>query len=251
MVKNILILSVLLSVSCWSQSQLPVFQFKTISTNDGLSNRSITAITEDSNGQIWIGTADGLNRLDGYRIKNFYYNPTTSKGVCNNTISVFNNSIPKQLWMGTASGVCYFDSKKNQFVLPDSKHKTNLNKEFFPHLLKCKNTFWVFGNTSMYNFTDATHVTENKYQFNPKTNRSVRRYFDATLDSNNRIWANNANYLLELDSKTMLPKQELYIGNQPNDGITKITPTTLYFWSKSDHYSRYCTLQRKFCNSRN
>lgn len=229
MAKNRYILFLFLSLCSWSQN-LPTFELKSITTADGLSNRSITAITEDSNGQIWIGTADGLNRLDGYRVKKYFYNPKLSKGICNNTVSVFNANLKNQLWMGTASGICYFDAIKNQFVKPDAQNKTPISKEFFPHPLYFQNTFWVFGSHHFYKIKDTSQITTFNYRFNPKTNRGIRRYFDVTIDANNRIWANNATYLLELEPRTMLPKKEIYVGTKPNDGLTKIIPQDQYLW---------------------
>lgn len=41
-------------------------QFRTISTADGLSDNSITALLQDRGGFLWIGTENGLNRYDGH-----------------------------------------------------------------------------------------------------------------------------------------------------------------------------------------
>lgn len=46
-------------------SQVNNIHFKKLTNADGLSQSSITAITQDRFGQIWIGTRDGLNKYDG------------------------------------------------------------------------------------------------------------------------------------------------------------------------------------------
>ena len=47
--------------------------YRSYTVADGLSNSTVKAIYQDEMGYIWLGTKDGLNRLDGYEIKNFFY----------------------------------------------------------------------------------------------------------------------------------------------------------------------------------
>lgn len=42
-----------------------------LSNEDGLSNSAITCIYQDSEGLIWFGSWDGLNRYDGINIRVF------------------------------------------------------------------------------------------------------------------------------------------------------------------------------------
>lgn len=50
-------------------------QFKTYTTDNGLSNNLVQYIARDQTGFLWIATWDGLSRFDGYEFKNYYHKP--------------------------------------------------------------------------------------------------------------------------------------------------------------------------------
>ena len=45
--------------------------FRHIDQRDGLLHNVVFAMTQDSNGFMWISTANGLQRYDGLRFKNY------------------------------------------------------------------------------------------------------------------------------------------------------------------------------------
>lgn len=55
-------------------AQIPGYYFDRISTNQGLSQSSITCFLQDSQGFMWIGTTDGLNKYDGYEFIEYHQN---------------------------------------------------------------------------------------------------------------------------------------------------------------------------------
>ncbi|HRF18212.1 MAG TPA: two-component regulator propeller domain-containing protein, partial [Chitinophagaceae bacterium] len=46
-------------------SQSPGFIFSHLNTKEGLSDNVVTCFLKDSQGRLWIGTINGLNRYDG------------------------------------------------------------------------------------------------------------------------------------------------------------------------------------------
>jgi ligand-binding sensor domain-containing protein len=50
-------------------------KFDHIGLEQGLSQSTVYAITQDAQGFMWFGTQDGLNRYDGYLITVFKNNP--------------------------------------------------------------------------------------------------------------------------------------------------------------------------------
>lgn len=92
----------------------PNFRFKHLTTEDGLSQNSVLAIAQDKDGFIWMGTQSGLNRYDGYRVKNFYQ--TNEKGsLKNDYILSLYQDLHHRLWVGTANGLHLYLPAKESF----------------------------------------------------------------------------------------------------------------------------------------
>jgi PAS domain S-box-containing protein len=96
----------------------PIVIFDRIKTPDGLSPGGVTAITQDHLGFIWIGTQEGLNHFDGYRIESYYHDKTNRRSLSNdNVLSLLSDSVDR-LWVGTDAGLnrFNFDTKSFEYV---------------------------------------------------------------------------------------------------------------------------------------
>ena len=56
-------------------TQSSTLKFEHIGVKEGLSEINITCIKQDRHGFIWIGTRDGLNKYDGYKVTIYRYDP--------------------------------------------------------------------------------------------------------------------------------------------------------------------------------
>ena len=54
----------------------PPRHFKHFTEKDGLSDNRVQAIVRDGQGFVWVGTANGLNRYDGYGFRQYLPDPT-------------------------------------------------------------------------------------------------------------------------------------------------------------------------------
>ena len=111
-----------------AQEETPNYQFKHITSADGLSHNSISAILQDSDGIMWIGTFDGLNRYDGRSFQTFYYDETDATSISNNTIWDIIESKDGDLWMSTYKGLNRYSKKTGQFdryLLGEEHYKLN------------------------------------------------------------------------------------------------------------------------------
>ena len=81
----------------------------------GLSQASVTVITQDQQGFIWLGTQAGLNRFDGYEFKQFFATPQTQNALAGNFINDFCLVEGLGLWIGTSTGLSFYDFKRGGF----------------------------------------------------------------------------------------------------------------------------------------
>jgi hypothetical protein len=74
---------------------------KKYTVNDGLADSYVLSICQDSQGFLWIGTANGLSRFDGKEFVNYGY----TEGLPNLVVDVVYEDHQKRLWAGTRRGI--------------------------------------------------------------------------------------------------------------------------------------------------
>jgi len=93
--------------------------------DEGLSHDEVTAIVQDHDGFIWIGTRGGLNRYDGYEFKIFNQVPGDSNSLVNPSIESLFVDSKGNIWIGTKSGgVSKYNPKSGIFknIVSNYKH---------------------------------------------------------------------------------------------------------------------------------
>lgn len=102
-------------------SQLPLNFYK-ITNDEGLSQASVNVIYKDTEGYLWIGTDDGLNRYDGKNVNRFYYQFDNSNTLAANEIYGICEDNLNRIWICHFNGgVSIFDKSKNSFFRLENK----------------------------------------------------------------------------------------------------------------------------------
>lgn len=86
MTKGIKILLFFYCISYPFFSQSQDIKFDHLSAEDGLSSNMVNCIIQDSSGIMWFGTAEGLNRWDGYNFETFLFDSKDSSTIFINQI---------------------------------------------------------------------------------------------------------------------------------------------------------------------
>ena len=94
------------------------YVFRHLKVENGLSNNNVKTILKDCEGFLWIGTANGLNRYDGYSFK--VYQPKEK-----DIHSLLSNDIWKTVW-----AICGLEARQDIVYTTETK-TTSL--PIFPH----------------------------------------------------------------------------------------------------------------------
>lgn len=106
-----------LNLSLNLYAQMNDIKFERISIEQGLSQATVWAIMQDSKGFMWFGTADGLNKYDGYSFTVYNHDPRDSTLISNNTIIAIYEDKSGTLWIGTrGGGLNRFDRETEKFT---------------------------------------------------------------------------------------------------------------------------------------
>lgn len=137
-----------------SIAQFNNFKFEYLDTVDGLSSSTCLTIFQDSEGYLWFGTIDGLNKYNGYEFEVYKSVLNDSTSISNNRINAIEEDNKGNLWIGTNNGLNFFNRKTNSFIRIDLYKQLSLSnnpRKFINDLLfdKLKNTLWVATNNGV------------------------------------------------------------------------------------------------------
>ena len=111
---------------CYSfAGTINISNFKHLSTENGLSQKSIRTIFQDSDGIIWMGTQEGLNRYDGIKFTHFRYSKSDITSLSSDVIRDILEDSNRNLWVATSGGLNRFDRQSETFERVPIKDKTN------------------------------------------------------------------------------------------------------------------------------
>jgi signal transduction histidine kinase/ligand-binding sensor domain-containing protein/DNA-binding response OmpR family regulator len=92
------------------------FRFEHLTVDQGLSHSDAMAVTQDKSGFIWVGTNRGLDRYDGYALKQ-YMLPITRQGIAGNRIGALYAAPGGRMWVGAErAGLSFYDEATDRLL---------------------------------------------------------------------------------------------------------------------------------------
>lgn len=101
-------------------------RFTAITSMDGLSSNTVTAILKDRYGLLWFATDDGLNKFDGTGFTVYRHHKNDSTSLKSNDISALCEDRAGRIWVGTIIGSLHvYDRRKDSFWRIKTHHSIN------------------------------------------------------------------------------------------------------------------------------
>jgi diguanylate cyclase (GGDEF)-like protein len=99
-----------------SAEQIRPMRFTHLSVEQGLSQTTGFCGMQDSQGFVWIGTEDGLNRFDGYTVTVYRHDARDEASLPNDFVSSIAEDAAGDLWIGTdGGGLARWERKLDRF----------------------------------------------------------------------------------------------------------------------------------------
>lgn len=193
----------LVVVSINSIAALPLndFYFEHITIADGLSQNYITCIQEDAEGFIWIGTKNGLNKYDGYKITEYNHNQDLPNTITDNYISTIYKDSQNNLWIGTNNGLCRYRKGNQDFESIDftSVNNNAADRVIISLFEDSDHILWIGTSGGMlYSFdSNKKNLTSYPPSFEKTAIKEIIKYQDSLIIG----CSNNGLLYLDIDNK--------------------------------------------------
>lgn len=206
-----------------TDSNVQKIKLKNISIDDGLSQGNVYSVLQDKTGYLWIATADGLNRYDGYDFV-VYRNQLDSQSIASNYIKRLFEDSKSRLWISfIEGGLDLFDKSSGKFihVIPIENRPITSDPGGFSFLGSYGDGILILRNRNVYSVNLDTltvkSTTQNKDSvfFRPRIRQLMEKKNgakfiwgstpDIYVTARNRIWMydlSHSLFELKIDSVT-------------------------------------------------
>lgn len=197
-----------------SNEQLAI---RNITEENGLSDNDVRCIYKDKNEFVWVGTASGLNLINGSDITVYKHNPADSNTISDNYITAIADAGSGLIWIGTRKGLNLLDPVTNTFTTY-SLHAGDINHNDVIGCLAIDSKSNLFiGTFSGLFFLDhqTKKITPVHIPGNKNDSFKNNRITCLAIDSSGILWITTFNGLWSLNTKSNQVTHEIGTNNSP------------------------------------
>jgi len=188
--------------------------FHHLTVENGLSQNAVIAIGQDSQGFLWIGTPNGLNRYDGYRVKQYQSRSNDTASLTSNSIYAIYTDSRMNMWVATAGGFNRYNSGSDNFTRMHTSGEPSLN--YFAVAEDKNGTVWVGGDRGLYQVNQQKTVLQSVPLPSPGNGKKYWEVRAILEDRAGYIWIGTTNGLVRLQN-TGSGWQPVFFSHQPAD----------------------------------
>jgi len=171
--------------------------------DQGLPQSSIWDIQQDHYGFLWVSTADGLCRFDGYSFNTYRNNPDDSLSIGGNTSHMMAIDKNGNFWITHDQGLDKYDATKGKFL---PRHRYGAKNSVFNKALgeDEQGSVWIWIGDGLIKFNKQTNQQIGKFSLEGDDAWRDNKYtHDALLDKSGHIWITRGKpTLISFDIKT-------------------------------------------------
>lgn len=205
------VLALAFPLTAQGQSSTPEkreFRFERISLEQGLANESVHEIIQDSQGFMWFGTEDGLNRYDGFNFIVMRHDSADPNSLSSNDFGKIVLDPSGIMWLGTwGGGLNRYDPKTGTIkrYIHDAGNPHSLSNDRVEFLYKDSfGRLWVGTDGGGVNRLDRTTGNFIRYRHHPDYPASLSSDKAKAIceDNNGNIWIGTDHGLNRWDPET-------------------------------------------------
>ena len=208
--QSILLLLFIILISAQGHAKFSEYQIEQLKIENGLSQSTILSMLQDKKGFMWFGTANGLNKYDGYNFSVYTHNNLDSTSISDNQITALLEDENGFIWVGTRNGVLnkfnretetfekfYVDiptdeqsSTMEEFYEYSTAYSRN-NNETITSIAEDKNGYLWIGTwgKGIIKFNKRNNTHQHFYSYNnDPSSLSYNRVTKILVDSQESIW---------------------------------------------------------------
>ena len=215
--------------------QPSVFRFENITNEQGIADRVINAIIQDTQGFIWIASIDGLTRYDGYNAIVYRHKNNDTYSLSDNEVYALCTDGDGYLWIGTRNGLNRYDAYNDRFetFLHDSADEHSLaSNEIFSLAKDLSGNIWIGtyngGVDKLIKTRKGQGYKGSGYQFlhfrynkNDSNSISNNQVFSVCFDKAGRAWIGTSKGVSIIEDETKIIR--LYANAEDENAIANNT----------------------------
>jgi diguanylate cyclase (GGDEF)-like protein len=197
----------LAAIASAAQAGVRPMRFWHLSTEEGLSQTTVLCMLQDRWGFLWLGTEDGLNRFDGYRVVVYRHDPADPHSLPGDVVWGLVEDPSGDVWVGTeGGGIARWDHLTGRFVgyRHDPANPNSISSDAVRALLIDNGQLWVGTRGAGLNRLDLRSGRVVRYRHDAATPTSLAHddVFALARDRSGCVWVGTDDGLSLYDGLT-------------------------------------------------